>query len=255
VRCGSDTAPRTTDTALLEHGFWDEDWEDDWNGRPEYSEVHHRPAHLRRLEGHGQPPTPDELVELPWPQREWWNDRDRIVLLHEYVGSWPPMGHTYWELHLHYRAMTLWNVWDHSQAQRTFDITLRKDKVEAIPQGVDAGTKLWKDVPAPGYRMLTSFPCCPRSLRPLMSPALLARSRLTDEGRAADKWGSLPQWLVHERQDAERASAVPDSEWDSPRLEHNPDECVCCTWRQDARTVDRDGNDITDIRGWTMSTT
>ena len=256
VRCGSDTVPRH-----YLHGFWDDCQDDDWNGRPEYSEVHHRPEQLRQLEGHGQPPSPEELAALPWPQREWWSDRDRIVLLHEYVGSWPPMGHHFWEKEVLQRALTLWNVWDHSidlsgcsiegkgaygpLGKGAYDLTgMRGYGVE-----VRAGVKLWKDVPAPGYRMLTSFPCCPRFLRPLMSPALLARSRLTDKGRVADKWGSLPQWLVHERQDAERASEVPlmpdgDSEWDCGEA-----------WRLDGRTWDRHSQRIEDIRGWTMSTT
>ena len=213
-----------------------------------YSEVHDRPVHLRRLEGHGQPPTPDELVGLPWPQREWWNDRDRIVLLHEFVQAWPPMGHHNWEFWVMSRAMCLWNAFRNS--------------------GTCA--RLWEDIPAPGYRMLTSFPCCPRYLRPLMSPALLERSHLTDEGRAADKWPwFMPKHLVHERQDAERAREVPDSEWAKPApcgVYHPLDELpltrmIAGSYRMIAGSYHRDEIEdrhrvnIEDMRGWTMSTT
>ena len=120
------------------------------------------------------------------------------------------------------RAFTLWNVWDHDPNDPTY-------------QHTHLGSKLWRDVPAPGYRMLTSFPCCPRYMRPLMSPALLKRSRLTAEGRMADKWGSLPQWLVDERQDAERAS------------DESSAESITILFRH--------GGAIEDMCGWTMSTT
>jgi hypothetical protein len=52
------------------------------------------PAHLiiltplaARLEGIGTPPAEDELELLVGPQRDWWDDRDKIVLLYEFVES------------------------------------------------------------------------------------------------------------------------------------------------------------------------
>jgi hypothetical protein len=52
-----------------------------------------------RLEGLGAPPTEDELEHLIEPQRDWWNDRDRIVLLYEYVESQDDNFEKYFEDH------------------------------------------------------------------------------------------------------------------------------------------------------------
>ena len=80
-----------------------------------------RALQLKRLSGYGQ--APDGTTEggeafdatLPWPQCFWWRDRDRIVLLHEFLEVWPPMGHQGWEESIRDRVVLLWGkkfLWD-----------------------------------------------------------------------------------------------------------------------------------------------
>jgi len=141
LRCGAATAPM-----LYEAGYWNDDREDEWGEEGcEYSDSD-RTVHFARLEKHGEPPSSEEVAVLPRCMQEWWQDRDRIVLLHEYLEVWPPMGHRLWEDTVFERACVLWQV------------AKERDSLHCM-QGD------WQRVPAPGYRLLASFPCCPRSLR------------------------------------------------------------------------------------------
>ena len=84
ARCGADEAQ-----ILYDGGRWYEQQDD----RPEYAAAH-RALQFQRLEGLGVPPTAEEKAKLPWPHREWWEDRDRIVLLcdvrvHQIHGHFP----------------------------------------------------------------------------------------------------------------------------------------------------------------------
>ena len=95
------------------------------------------------------------LADLPWPQREWWSDRDRIYFLSEFVDDheWPPSGDLFWEDTVDAYALMLWGGQKNS-----------------------AGTG-WEDIVAPGWRYLTSLSECPRSLRPGRSSVLRDRIR------------------------------------------------------------------------------
>lgn len=116
-----------------------------------------RAVHLQRLDedhelrGH-EPPGSVELAGLQWPQRDWWQDRDRILFLNDFLSDWRPTGHHVWEEHVLERAATLWGVGDGELCQEGFG-TKRVDKAK------------WAKIPAPGWRYLTSFACCPRLLR------------------------------------------------------------------------------------------
>ena len=48
-----------------------------WKRLPPYS-AELRAQQLRRLEGRGEEPSEEELGVMHWPQRAWWDDRDRI---------------------------------------------------------------------------------------------------------------------------------------------------------------------------------
>ena len=148
---------------LHENGFWVEDAVDEFDtaeGDDDYPAYYDddRELQFKRLAGHGDPPQSTELAALPWPQREWWKDRDRIVLLHEFVEAWPPMGHFMWETDVAERAQILWGAC--SGEGRFANGSLSKIG--------------WESVEAPGMRMLASFPCCPRFLRPPMGGQLFA---------------------------------------------------------------------------------
>ena len=93
---------------------------------------------------------------LPWPQCFWWRDRDRIVLLHEFLEVWPPMGHQGWEESIRDRVVLLWGkkfLWD----------------------GADMSD--FRDDEMCGYRYLAALRSCPRYLRPGMSASLLEKVR------------------------------------------------------------------------------
>ena len=122
-------------------------------------------AQQQRLEGHGQEPSQEELDKLAWPHSEWWQDRDRIVLLYEYLLCLPPDGSYNWESGVTSRAVRLWS--------------------DGREGGCDIGggyyRMAWQDFvddEAPGWRMLSSLPSCPNHhMRFPMSRALLDRVR------------------------------------------------------------------------------
>jgi hypothetical protein len=49
----------------------------------EYYTAADRELQWESLRNQGEPPTPADVTALTWPQRDWWGDRDRIVLMHE----------------------------------------------------------------------------------------------------------------------------------------------------------------------------
>ena len=49
-----------------------------WEGGYPTITAEQRALHRRRLEGLGEEPSLEELGEMMWPQRAWWEDRDRI---------------------------------------------------------------------------------------------------------------------------------------------------------------------------------
>jgi hypothetical protein len=74
-----------------------------------YLEVN-RAFQFERLDGHGQEPTSAERLKLAWPYSDWWEDRDRIVLLHEAILEDPPDGSRYnWEKTVLYHVCDLWD--------------------------------------------------------------------------------------------------------------------------------------------------
>ena len=155
-RCGSDSAPM-----IHEDGYWTDTRADEQDEDGCYYSVADRDFQLNRLDGHGVPPSDEEYAALPWPPRDWWSDRDRIVLLHEFIQAWPPMGHLSWEFHVMERAATLWNI----TGEDTTD-----PETYVYPHAVRRVH--WEDYIAPGFRLLVSFPCCPRSLRVPLSRSL-----------------------------------------------------------------------------------
>ena len=67
VRAAVQTLPRRTRTQTLSR-----------------CSAEHRAQQLRRLKGRGEEPSEEELGVMHWPQRAWWDDRDRI-------GECPPL--------------------------------------------------------------------------------------------------------------------------------------------------------------------
>ncbi len=54
-------------------------WEDlDEFGHLPTMTAEQRALQWRRLEGLGEEPTQEELGDMRWPQRCWWEDRDKI---------------------------------------------------------------------------------------------------------------------------------------------------------------------------------
>ena len=49
-----------------------------WEGGFPTITAEQRAMQRRRLEGLGEEPTQEELGDMMWPQRAWWEDRDRI---------------------------------------------------------------------------------------------------------------------------------------------------------------------------------
>jgi hypothetical protein len=135
----------------------------------------HRLLQFQRLDGLGQPPSLEERAKLKWPQHEWWADRDRIVLLCEYIrhlddypppeveelGGWPhddPRRERGWIDCVDGRALRLWVG---EQVNGEFWVG---------KAGVHSPTAILA-----GYRYLTSFPSCPRTMRLPMHPDIFAR--------------------------------------------------------------------------------
>ena len=155
LRAGSDAPQLFYDGAWVHLQPRDDDFELDITKYP-YDESC-RKLQFKRLEKYGQPPDETEDGEpvdasLPWPQRFWWRDRDRIVLLHEYLEAWPPMGHTSWEECIKGRVALLWGT---------------------VREGVKDEWEDLHDLEMCGYRYLAALASCPRSLRPGMSQSLL----------------------------------------------------------------------------------
>ena len=103
-----------------------------------------------------------------------WDDRDRIVLLHEYILSDQPDGSYEWEMRISSRVALLWSE------GREGTCEIHADGVdETASEDVRVGRMHWSDfanVEAPGWRMLSSLPSCPNShMRFPMSQELLAR--------------------------------------------------------------------------------
>ena len=94
-----------------------------------------------------------------------WSDRDRIVLLHEYIVSTQPDGSYEWESRILDRAGDLW-----SEGREGSDLLCSERRV---------GRMSWVDFAhdeAPGWRMLSSLPSCPNPhMRFFMSRAMLER--------------------------------------------------------------------------------
>ena len=88
----------------------------------------------------------DPLGDLEYPNRYWAQDKDRIVLLHEYILDQPPDGSYEWEHDVCWRAMLLWDGGREGSNM--------------------AGCCCWQDLAddeACGWRMLTSLPSCPNN--------------------------------------------------------------------------------------------
>ena len=142
-----------------------------------------------RLEGHGQQPTDAELEHLSWPHNMWWSDRDRIVLLHEFISHWQPDGSFEWESLVTHHAADLWS------AGRPGSTTLHRHgcngqpKIDEQAKDVAEGRMCWdefQDLAAPGWRMLSSLPSCPNPhMRFPMSRDLLDAVRRGAEDRRA----------------------------------------------------------------------
>ena len=134
----------------------------------------HREAQLARLEGHGQSPTISDLSRLACPHCAWRQDRDRIVLLHEYILHSPPDGSFDWERGVCARVGRLW-----SDGRAGTCDTLMDGRGTYSP--CFQNRMGWRDFAceeAPGWRMLSSLPSCPNShMRFPMSRELLARVR------------------------------------------------------------------------------
>lgn len=198
---------------------------------PRYS-LEDRKLQFARLEGLGTPPTPAERSTLLWPQREWWDDRDRIVLLYECIideeESWlrEVEGHgapAFYQL-VEERALALW---------------LEEETKVDGPDAVMAG-----------YRFLTSLPSTPRRLRLPMHPELFrdraagrrppgepgplempSRSSLSGRprqglGRAAPRMASRspPSGLSSARARLSPAASPPPSPETVPRLDSADEE-------------------------------
>ena len=111
-----------------------------------------------------------------WPASEWWADRDRICLLHEYIELiQPPDGTLAWEDEINGRAYVLWRYSD----DRTLSYMTQFGDVPPCTAFT------LKDMPAPGWRLLTSLACCPHSLRPKVGKRLLNRIRAHERDRRA----------------------------------------------------------------------
>ena len=96
------------------------------------------------LQGHGRPPSSEELADFTGLHQEWWADRDRIVLLAQYIADFPPDGSYHWELCVCLHALDLWCEGREGEAEN--------------------GSMMWREfahVRAPGWRMLTSHSSCP----------------------------------------------------------------------------------------------
>ena len=94
---------------------------------------------------------------MAWPHCDWWQDRDRIVLLHEYILHDPPDGSFDWERGVCARVGRLWS----DGRAGTCDKVMDGDD----PYSPRFENRMgWRDFAceeAPGWRMLSSLPSCP----------------------------------------------------------------------------------------------
>jgi hypothetical protein len=169
ARCGADDAQ-----ILYAEGLWyeppdDEDVPEPYEP-PEYAAAH-RALQFQRLEGLGTPPSAEEKAKLPWPQREWWEDRDRIVLLCEfirYMDTVPPPGG--WQNDVPTRQNGGWLEQVEGRAARLWYGRQVDDDWFGIADHWGSPSAI-----CAGYRYLTSLPSCPQSMRLPMHPELFAR--------------------------------------------------------------------------------
>ena len=144
-RCGYETAP-----LMFGKGRWcneqDGGLEDLIFDPPQQYTKELREVQLRRLEGHGvQCSYLDEDIEA-WPQCWWAKDKDRIVLLHEYILEFPADGTFEWEWTVCLLARILWDPMNGSGNGQNLDT-----------DGQDNGLYTWddyKDEEAPGRALL-----------------------------------------------------------------------------------------------------
>ena len=120
----------------------------------------HREIQFARLAANAQPPSEEELSGLEFPQRLWWSDRDRIVLLHESILVSPPDGSYWWEEWVLRRARHLWS--SHFRVDSDGTVDLGHCKASGYRPGAThlIGCDL-KYLPAPGWRWISSFGSCP----------------------------------------------------------------------------------------------
>jgi hypothetical protein len=170
ARCGADEAQ-----VLYDEGLWydppdDEHVDIESYAPPEYTAAD-RTLQFQRLDGLGDPPTAHEKAALPWPHREWWEDRDRIVLLCEfirYMDDVPP--ECGWQNDAPKRCDGGWLEQVEGRAARLwYGKQVNGDWFEA--------DDTWRSPRAicAGYRYLTSLASCPRSMRLPMHVDLFAK--------------------------------------------------------------------------------
>ena len=114
---------------------------------------------------------------MRWPHNEWWQDRDRIVLLHEYISYYAPDGTFAWEVDTCSFAILLWSDGREGSSElhpngvgKTSDDDIVYDRM---------GWSDFANEPAPGWRMLTSLPSCPNPhMRFPMSRDLFGEDRV-----------------------------------------------------------------------------
>jgi hypothetical protein len=110
--------------------------------------VDYREEFLGMLDKVGVAPTDEQLEGLVWPQRDWFEDQDRIMLLYHYIlHENPPDGSIRWENAI---ACTAADLWDDGRGG--FDSDGEPDLM---------AWSAFQDVAAPGWRMLTALVECP----------------------------------------------------------------------------------------------
>ena len=169
ARCGANEAQLLYDEGLWYEPLDDEDVPEAYEP-PEYAAAH-RTLQFQRLEGLGMPPTTEEKAKLPWPHREWWEDRDRIVLLCEfirYMDTVPPRDG--WQKDAPTREDGGWLEQVEGRAARLW----YGKQVNGDWFGDDDNWRSPRAICA-GYRYLTSLPSCPRSMRLPMHVDLFAK--------------------------------------------------------------------------------
>ena len=134
-------------------------------------------------EEEGTPPSSAERAALPWPQNEWWGDRDRITymfyfLLH-LIKCYGSPGEN-----MHERLLELSDVWARPDMRTNIldEVRWHANRLWGDPSGgelydVDSMTytRVGMQAACPGWRHLTSLRGCPKELRLPMHKDLLAR--------------------------------------------------------------------------------